>query len=48
MRFIEAVLRANEELYTLLHVKGLQTTHHQAFEVGSGGDRSAGIDLDAE
>ena len=48
MNFIEAVLRANEELYTLLHVKGLQTTHHQAFEVGAGGDRSVGIDLEAE
>ncbi|NCD12975.1 MAG: inositol monophosphatase [Epsilonproteobacteria bacterium] len=48
MNFIEAVLRANEELYTLLHVKGLEASHHQAFDVGAGGDRSAGIDLEAE
>ncbi|MBN1838448.1 MAG: inositol monophosphatase [Campylobacterales bacterium] len=48
MNFIEAVLRANEELYTLLHVKGLEASHHEAFDVGAGGDRSAGIDLEAE
>ena len=46
--FIEAALRANRELSELLHIKGLDVSHHQSFEVGAGGDRSAGIDLEAE
>ena len=48
MSFIEAALRANRELSELLHIKGLDVSHHQSFEVGAGGDRSAGIDLEAE
>ncbi|AFL67896.1 inositol monophosphatase family protein [Sulfurospirillum barnesii] len=48
MNFIEASLCANEELYTLLHVKGLVQEHHLAFDVGAGGDVSVGIDLVAE
>ena len=48
MNFVEAALYANEELYALLHVKGLEASHHHSFAVGAGGDVSAGIDLIAE
>jgi len=45
---MDATLRANEEIYQLLHVKGLDDTDHHSFHVGAGGDISAGIDLEAE
>ena len=48
MSFIEAALRANLEVSNLLHVKGLSASQHQSFDIGAGGDRSAGIDLEAE
>ena len=48
MSFIHAALKANEALMELLHVKGLDVLHHQSFDIGAGGDRSAGIDLEAE
>lgn len=46
--FIEAALRANLEIFELLHVKGLEDSHHHSFDIGAGGDHSAGIDLEAE
>jgi len=46
--FIEAALCANKELMDLLHVKGLSASQHQSFDIGAGGDRSSGIDLEAE
>ncbi|WP_263831921.1 inositol monophosphatase family protein [Sulfurospirillum oryzae] len=48
MSFIEAALRANLEVSELLHVKGLDESAHQSFDIGAGGDRSSGIDLEAE
>lgn len=48
VNFITAALCANEELYELLHVKGLDASHHHSFAIGAGGDVSAGIDLEAE
>jgi len=48
VNFLEAAIKANEELYALLHVKGLEESHHHSFSVGAGGDVSAGIDLISE
>lgn len=48
MSFLNAALSANEELFELLHVKGLDASHHHLFAIGAGGDVSAGIDLEAE
>ena len=48
MSFIEAALAANREIFQLLHIKGLSASQHQSFDIGAGGDRSAGIDLEAE
>lgn len=48
MEFIDATLHANEEIYQLLHVKGLDDKDHHSFHVGAGGDISSGIDLEAE
>lgn len=48
MDFIAAVLKANEEIYHHLHVKGLEAKDHHSFHVGAGGDISSGIDLEAE
>lgn len=48
MNFIEATKAANEEIYQLLHIEGLSFKHHQSFCVGAGGDKSSGIDLEAE
>lgn len=47
-RFIKTVKAANQEIYTLLHNEGLSDYHYQSFEVGAGGDKSSGIDLEAE
>lgn len=46
--FLNTAINANEELFELLHVKGLNASHHHLFAVGAGGDVSAGIDLEAE
>jgi len=46
--FIEAVKVANQEIYALLQNEGLNGYHHQSFEIGAGGDKSSGIDLEAE
>ena len=46
--FIEAVTVANQEIYALLQNEGLNGYHHQSFEIGAGGDKSSGIDLEAE
>ena len=46
--FIEAVKTANQEIYALLQEEGLNDYHHQSFFVGAGGDKSSGIDLEAE
>jgi len=48
VNFIEAALAANQELMELLHIKGLSEAQHQSFDIGAGGDRSSGIDLEAE
>lgn len=48
MNFIEATKAANKEIYQLLHTEGLSLKHHESFCVGSGGDKSSGIDLEAE
>ena len=48
MSFLDAAIKANEALYELLHVKGLDASHHTSFALGAGGDVSAGIDLLAE
>lgn len=48
MSFLNAAIKANEELFELLHVKGLSASHHTSFALGAGGDVSVGIDLEAE
>lgn len=48
MNFVEAVKEANKKIYTLLQSGGLSDYHRQSFAVGAGGDRSSGIDLEAE
>lgn len=46
--FIETVIVANQEIYALLQNEGLNGYHHQSFDIGAGGDKSSGIDLEAE
>lgn len=48
MSFIEAVLNANRAIDTLLRQEKHQESLHKAFDIGYGGDRSRGMDLEAE
>ena len=47
MKFIDAVIKANLEIYNLLNV-GLKDSHFEYSGVGAGGDKSSLIDIEAE
>ncbi len=47
MKFIDAVIKANLEIYTLIN-SGLKASHFEFFGVGAGGDKSSRIDIEAE
>ena len=47
MKFIDAVIKANLEIYNLIN-SGLKASHFEFFGVGAGGDKSSRIDIEAE
>ena len=48
MNFIEATIKANQEIFVYLQKQGLSAHDYQSFSLGAGGDISSGIDLEAE